>query len=60
MIWIFEKSNGELLLISAKTEDEALNHIKSCGWELVHGELHTELKFKTCAPAVIVKNFTRV
>lgn len=59
MIFVFKKPNGEHLLISARTEDEALNLIKACGMELVHGTLHTELKYVGCYSALIVKNFIK-
>lgn len=59
MIAVFKKSNGEYLLISAKSEDEALNLIKACGMEYVHGELHTELKFVGGYSAIVVKDFIK-
>lgn len=59
MIFVFKKPNGEHLLMAAKTEDEALNLIKACGMELVHGTLHTELKYVGCYSSLIVKNFIK-
>lgn len=59
MIAVFKKSNGEYLLISARSEDEALNLIKACGMEYVHGELHTELKFIRSYSAIVVKDFIK-
>ena len=59
MIFVFKKPNEEYLLISAKSEDEALNLIKARGMELVHGTLHTELKYVGSYPALIVKNFIK-
>lgn len=59
MIFVFKKPNGEHLLISARSEDEALNLIKACGMELVHGTLHTELKYVGSYSALIVKNFIK-
>jgi hypothetical protein len=60
MIFVFKKPNGEHLLISAKTEDEALNLIKACGMELVHGTLHTELKFVGCYSSLIVERGLKI
>ena len=59
MIAVFKKSNGEYLLISAKSEDEALNFIKARGMEYVHGELYTELKFIRSYSAIVVKDFIK-
>lgn len=54
MIWIFETKNKECLLVSAKSEADALNIIKDRMWESVHGELHTELKFIIGADALVI------
>lgn len=56
MIWVFNKENGKKLLISARTEDEALDIIKASGLELVHGKL----KFDRAYSALEVEKFTKI
>ena len=60
MIWVFKTKNGEYLMIGARTENEAINIIKSTGMESIYGELHTELKFLCGYQGVVTNNMGAV
>lgn len=55
MIFIFETEKRDYLLIGAKSEDEALNTIKACGYESVYGKL----KFKRMYNGIITQDFIK-